>query len=322
MKLQTNIPLSPQENQIDYKSKILLLGSCFVENIGDKLEYYKFRNLQNPFGILFQPTAIENLISRAIKEVPFTEDDIFYYNEQWHCFLVHSSLSSSDKEKFLNSLNKKRSQLLSYIKSATHIVFTFGTSWVYRNIASNSLVANCHKIPQIKFTKELLSVDEVAVSIRNTISLIKDINPKVNFITTISPVRHLKDGFVENNRSKAHLISGLQSVVDEASKKERSLSQVEVFPSYEIMMDELRDYRFYKEDMIHPNKTAISLIWNAFSEVWIADETRQLQKEIGIIQTGLSHKPFHSESKAHQKFLKDLGFKINSLQNKISHLKF
>jgi len=315
MKLQTKIPLTPQKNQIDYNSKVLLLGSCFVENIGEKLDYYKFPILQNPFGILFQPSAIEHLISRAVNDEPFTEEDIFFYNEQWHCFEVHSSLSTSDKEEFLKTLNTNRKLLLDFLKSATHIVFTYGTSWVYKNIESNCLAANCHKIPQKKFTKELLSVNEVSVLISNTISLIKEINPKVNFITTISPIRHLKDGFVENNRSKAHLISGLQNVVEEASN-------VYYFPSFEIMMDELRDYRFYKEDMIHPNKTAISIIWEAFSEVWISSETGPVQKEISSIQMSLQHKPFHPEGKAHQLFLQDLKKKIELLQKKIPSIKF
>ncbi len=315
MKLQTNIPLTLQENQIDYNSKVLLLGSCFVENMGEKLAYYKFQNLQNPFGILFQPTAIEHLISRAIIGDPFTEDDIFFYNEQWHCFLVHSSLSKPNKDEFLKTLNEKRKELLDYLKSATHIVFTYGTSWVYKNIESKSFVANCHKIPQKKFTKKLISVTNVSTSISKVISLIKEVNPKVTIITTISPVRHLKDGFVENNRSKAHLISGLQNILEE-------VSNVYYFASYEIMIDELRDYRFYKEDMIHPNKTAISIIWEAFNKVWIADETKQLQKEIEVIQSGLQHRPFYPESNAHQQFLLNLKGKIKSLQNKIPNLKF
>ena len=322
MKLQTNIPLTSQENQIDYNSKVLLLGSCFVENIGEKLEYYKFQNLQNPFGILFHTIAIEKLVSRAIQNTLFKEEDVYFHNELWYSFEVHSSVFASEKELLLQILNEKLVELRSYLLSASHIIITYGTAWVYRFIETNSIVANCNKIPQKKFTKELLSVDAIAASTRNIISLIKDINPKVNFITTISPVRHLKDGFVENNRSKAHLISGLQAVIDEASKKESTLSQVEVFPSFEIMMDELRDYRFYKEDMIHPNNTAISIIWNAFNEVWIADKTKQQQKEIGAIQTGLSHKPFHPESKGHQKFLKDLNLKIKNIQGQISHIRF
>ena len=319
MKLQTHIPLTKQENQIDYNSKVLLLGSCFVENIGEKLEHYKFQSLQNSFGILFHPIAIEKLVSRAIQNNLFKEEDVYFHNELWYCFEVHSSVFNSEKELLLQLLNRKLLELREYILSASHIIITYGTAWIYRFIETNSIVANCNKIPQKQFSKELLSVEEITVSIRNTISLIKDTNPKVNFIITISPVRHLKDGFVENNRSKAHLITAIHdmlSVKNSQSKNEK------YFPSFEIMMDELRDYRFYKEDMIHPNKTAISIIWKAFNEVWIADDTKQLQKEIGIIQTGLAHKPFHPESKAHQKFLKNLNLKIKSLQNKISHLKF
>lgn len=322
MKLQTNIPLTPQENPIDYTSKVLLLGSCFVENIGEKLEYYKFPNLQNPFGILFHPIAIEKLVSRAIQNNLFKEEDVYFHNEFWYCFEVHSSVYASEKELLLQILNEKLVKLRAYLLSASHIIITFGTAWVYRFIESNSIVANCNKIPQKKFTKELLSVDAVAASIRNTISHIKDINPKVNFIATISPVRHIKDGFVENSRSKAHLISGLQVVVEEALKKEKSMSQVEVFPSYEIMMDELRDYRFYKEDMIHPNNTAISIIWNAFNEVWISSDTNESQKDIEVIQSGLKHKPFHPESKGHQQFLDKLKDKIASLQKKFPSIKF
>jgi len=315
MKLQTKIPLTPQKNQIDYNSKVLLLGSCFVENIGEKLDYYKFPILQNPFGILFQPSAIEHLISRAVNDEPFTEEDIFFYNEQWHCFEVHSSLSNQSKDEFLKRLNKKRTQLLDFIKSATHIVFTFGTSWVYENIDTNSFVANCHKIPQKKFNKKLLSVDELTIALNNTVSFIRSINTNANIITTVSPVRHVKDGIVENTRSKAHLIASLHQVVNSAER-------VYYFPSFEIMMDELRDYRFYKEDLIHPNNTAISIIWEAFIQAWISSETEPIQKEISSIQMGLQHKPFYPESKAHQLFLQDLKKKIELLQKKIPSIKF
>ena len=319
MKLQTKIPLTAQENQIDYNSKVLLLGSCFVENIGEKLAYYKFQTLQNPFGILFQPSAIEHLVSRAINEDPFTEEDIFFYNEQWHCFEVHSSLSNQNKDEFLKTLNKKRIQLLDFLKSASHIVFTYGTSWVYKNIETNSSVANCHKVPQKKFAKELLSVGELTKVIDHTVSLIRSINNEASIVFSVSPVRHVKDGIIENTRSKAHLISAIYNSINERRTKKNT----EVyFPSFEIMMDELRDYRFYKEDMIHPNKTAISIIWEAFNEVWIAAETKQLQKEIGVIQSGLQHKPFYPESKAHQDFMEALNKKKKALQKKKPRIKF
>ena len=157
MKLQTNIPLAPQENQIDYNSKVILLGSCFVENVGDKLEYYKFQNLQNPFGILFHPIAIEKLVSRAIHNSLFKEEDVYFHNELWYCFEVHSSVFALEKELLLQLLNEKLLELRAYLLSASHIIVTFGTAWVYRFIETNSVVANCNKIPQKEFKKELTS---------------------------------------------------------------------------------------------------------------------------------------------------------------------
>ena len=315
MKLQTKIPLTPQENQIDYQSKILLMGSCFVENIGGKLEYYKFQNLQNPFGILFHPIAIEKIVARAINKSMFNDEDVYFHNEQWYCFEVHSSVNASEKEQLVTLLNRKLLEFRTYLQSASHIILTFGTAWVYRYLETNSIVANCNKIPQKKFNKELLSIEKITNSIKNTLSLIKEVNPDATFITTVSPIRHLKDGFIENTRSKAHLISSIHQLID--TKK-----NIHYFPSFEIMMDELRDYRFYSEDMVHPNNTAISIIWEAFSEVWISSNTKEVRKEIEVIQSGLQHKPFHPESKAHQQFLQKLNAKIASLQKRVPSIKF
>jgi len=320
MKLQTKIKLTPQENQIDYNSKVLLMGSCFVENMGAKLNYYKFQTLLNPFGILFHPLAIEKLVYRALNNTVFTEDDIFFYNEQWHCFEVHSVLNNSSKEDLLQRLNDSLFSLKEYLLKATHIIFTYGTAWVYRFNETNSVVANCYKIPQQQFTKELLSIEEITASIKKTISLINKVNPKVTFINTVSPVRHLKDGFVENSVSKSHLITAIHHFINQQSPI--SNLQSFYFPSYEIMMDELRDYRFYKEDMVHPNTTAIQIIWEAFNEVWISSETQSLQKEIASIQTSIQHRPFNPESEEHQLFLKKLDVKISTLQKKVKHLKF
>ena len=315
MKLQTQIAINPERNQINYDSKVLLLGSCFVEHIGEKLAYYQFQNLQNPFGIVFHPLAIERLVTRAINENWFTEEDIFFLEEQWHCFEVHSMLSDSNKDFVLKNLNELIEELRDYLETASHIIFTYGTSWVYRFIEADSIVANCHKVPQRKFIKELLSVEEVTASIDNTIALIKSVNPSANFILTVSPVRHLKDGFIENTRSKSHLISGLHQLVAPSNL-------ICYFPSYEILMDELRDYRFYNEDLLHPNKTAVSIIWEKFREVWVASETNAIQKEIGLIQSGLQHRPFNPEGEAHKRFLDDLNTKIKILQQNIPHLKF
>jgi len=315
MKLQTKIPLKRKtQNLIDYQSNILLLGSCFSENIGDKLSYFKFQSIQNPFGILFHPKAIENLITNTSNKKVYSSDDLIYQNEIWHSFDAHSSLSSASENELLNKLNVAISLTNKKIKEASHIVITLGTSWVYRYIEIDTIVANCHKIPQKKFLKELLSVSEISESLARSISLIKSINSDAAVIFTISPVRHLKDGFIENTQSKSHLIAAIHTLVNE--------QDVSYFPSYEIMMDELRDYRFYAEDMIHPNKTAINYIWRKFIDTWFSEETKSIMKEIDEIQKGLLHRPFHEDSKLHQQFLLKLEQKKSSLQERLPFINF
>ncbi|ULC59170.1 GSCFA domain-containing protein [Flaviramulus sp. BrNp1-15] len=314
MNLQTQIPLKNQsENLIDYTSNMLLLGSCFSDNIGKKLDYFKFKNLQNPYGILFQPKAIETLIQDAVEEKIYTENDIFNHNEQWHCFDAHSKLSNTSKDNLLNDLNAKIRLTNQQIIKSTHIIITLGTAWVYRFKKTNKLVANCHKIPQKKFDKELLSVEAISNSLQNILNLIRSVNYKATVIFTVSPVRHLKDGFIENTQSKSHLISALHEVIK---------NQSFYFPSYEIMMDELRDYRFYSEDMIHPNETAINYIWEKFKQVWLNEKASKTMDEVDVIQKGIKHKPFNPNSEAHQKFLQKLEEKKEFLKKSYSHITF
>ncbi len=319
MNLKTKISLKPQQhNQIDYNSNILLLGSCFVENIGNKLNYFKFKNLQNPFGILFQPLAIESLITNAINEKKYTESDIFFHNEQWHCYEAHSVLSSSSKKDLLHNLNTQVLLTNQQINASTHIIITLGTAWVYRFIETDTVVANCHKVPQKKFLKELLSIDEITESLQALIALIKSVNKDVSILFTVSPVRHLKDGFIENTQSKAHLILAIHSVLSSRAQSKG----LHYFPSYEIMMDELRDYRFYTEDMIHPNNVAVNYIWERFKEVWLARVAENTMEAVSTVQKGMQHKPFNPNSEAHQKFLIDLEDKKTTLHKKHPHMFF
>ncbi|BAO76474.1 GSCFA domain-containing protein [Winogradskyella sp. PG-2] len=316
MNLQTEIQLHSQKhNQIDYSSKLLLLGSCFSENIGNKFQYYKFQSSLNPFGILFHPLAIENLISRSVNKEYYIEEDLYFQNEQWCCLDAHSKLSSTSKEELLARLNRQIDNTNNYLSTATHVIITLGTSWVYRHIASDAIVANCHKLPQKQFLKELLSVEQVSESFEATISLVRSVNPKVSFIFTVSPVRHLKDGFIQNTQSKSHLISAIHNVVEPRK-------QQYYFPSYEIMMDELRDYRFYNEDMLHPNNLAINCIWDKFKNVWISENTELTMQEVDVVQKGLKHKPFNIKSEAHQLFVTKLQSHIKDLCNKYPHFSF
>lgn len=316
MKLQTQIPISKESrNPISYDSKILSLGSCFSENIENQLSFYKFRSVQNPFGILFHPKAIEQLITDAINQKEYTENDVFLMNERWHCFDAHSSLSHPEKETLLASLDNAIVLTHKQLLNATHIYITLGTAWVYRHVESDTIVANCHKVLQKKFLKELLSISEIKASLEAMIALIRSVNRNASIVFTVSPVRHLKNGFSENQQSKSHLISAIHQVVDGG----RTSSY---FPSYEIMMDELRDYRFYDEDMIHPNKTAIQYIWNRFAEAWISEDSRSTMKEVENIQNGLLHRPFNRNSEAHQQFLSRIQHDIKTLQEKYPYITF
>jgi len=314
MKLQTQIPFKKQsDNLINYASNILLIGSCFVENIGNKLEYFKFQNLLNPFGILFHPKAIEALIADSVGKKKYSEKDIFFYNEQWHSFDAHSKLSNPSKEILLLELNSQLGLTNQKIQKASHVIITLGTAWVYRFVESQNIVANCHKVPQKQFSKELLSVEEIVQSFENMVRLIKKVNPDVAIIFTVSPVRHLKDGFLENTQSKSHLITAIHSILN---------NNIYYFPSYEIMMDELRDYRFYAEDMMHPNHLAIEYIWNKFKEVWISEDSNKIMDEVDVIQKNLQHKPFNPNSESHQKFLQNLEISKQQLELKLPFIKF
>ena len=316
MNFTTKIPIPNSQFPIDYNSIVVSLGSCFAVNISEKFDYFKFQNTCNPFGILFHPLAIEKIISKAINLELFTQEDIFIQNERWHCFDVHSVLSNSDEEAFLNVLNELVKSTKKQISEASHIIITYGTSWVYRNKQSEKIVANCHKVPQNQFHKEILSATIIEKSIQNTIDLIESVNPKCAVIFTISPVRHIKDGFIENQRSKANLISALHSTFDIQH------STKSYFPSYEITMDELRDYRFYAEDMLHPNQVAIDYIWERFSETTISNDANLIMKEVESIQRGLSHRPFNPNSESHLKFLKQLELKISKLKEEFPFMQF
>lgn len=312
MEFRTQVPIYSQEPKIGYSSKVLLLGSCFVENIGKKLEYFKFQQLLNPFGILFHPAAIYNFLKRVKSQHIFTEEEIFFHNEAWHCYQAHSDLNSVEKEEILRNLNAAVRETYQFLESATHVVITPGTAWGYRLKESGEMVANCHKVPQSNFSKE---ITEAKNALFETSVILRELNPKLQIIFTVSPVRHLKDGFVENQLSKAKLITAVQEIV-------ASEAHCSYFPSYEIMMDELRDYRFYAEDMVHPNQVAVDYIWEKFRQAWIASEASEVMKRVDTIQKGLLHRPFNETSEAHQKFRKDLQEKIDKLQKEVPGISF
>lgn len=316
MNFTTKIPIAKSNAPIDYSSKIVSIGSCFADNIGEKFDFFKFQTTSNPFGIIFNPVSIEKIIDRAVNLIYFTEADLFFYNELWHCYEVHSDLSTDNKEEFVSNLNQILKETNQQLITTTHLIITYGTSWVYKLKSSKSVVANCHKVPQNQFDKEILSVEEIEKSIQNSIDFIRKANLNCNLIFTISPVRHLKDGFIENQLSKAHLITAVQKI------SIHQLSNIHYFPSYEIVMDELRDYRFYAQDMLHPNSIAIDYIWERFCESTIVEEANSIMQEVESIQKGMAHRPFLPQSISHIKFLKSLNEKAALLKAQFPFMKF
>ena len=315
MEFRTQIPIQKQkDNLINYHSNILLLGSCFSENIGYKFQYYKFKNTVNPFGILFHPKAIEVFLERVVNQRIYLEDDLVFQNEQYHCFDSHSSLSNSNKNVLLNDLNEILKTVYLEIIQSSHLIITLGTAWVYKYIEQNKVVANCHKIPQKEFAKQLLSVSEITNSLKNIEVLVRKLNSSVKIIYTVSPVRHLKDGFIENQQSKSNLLSAIHLYLLK--------SKSSYFPSYEIMMDDLRDYRFYKSDMLHPNQVAIDYIWEQFQKAWFLDNTKPIMKKVTTIQKGMAHKPFNISSEAHISFLNKLEQKKEELLKDYPNMRF
>ncbi|WP_010522761.1 GSCFA domain-containing protein [Aquimarina agarivorans] len=310
----TTLPPKKQTPDINYASKVLLMGSCFVENIGQRLEYHKFQTKVNPFGIIFHPVALNNLIKRVIEQRLFTEKDIIYQNEQWHCFEVHSKLSNPDKSEFVSLLNKQIIDTYNWITTASHIVLTYGTAWGYTR--NHTIVANCHKIPQKEFTKTITPIDQLENDITESVNLLKKLNPTAAVLFTVSPVRHLKDGIVANNQSKAHLLSAIHSVINKNA-------DTHYYPAYELVVDCLRDYRFYTPDLLHPNETAIDFIWEHFTATYMHDDdTKKTIKQVIEIQRGLQHKAFNPKSEAHKKFMASLHAKITRITRDFPFMKF
>ncbi len=314
MKFRTEIKCIPGPVKIDHQSNVVLLGSCFSEHMVEKFNYFKFNTYANPFGILFHPRAIETAIQKCVNQTFYDQNDLLQYGDTWISLDHHSSFDQKDPQLVLQGINNEIETGYQALKKASHVIITLGTSWVYKWKKDGRIVGNCHKIPQKYFTKEILTSREIQISLRQIITYVRSINKKASFIFTISPVRHLKDGFAENTLSKALLHAAIQAI------KEDDLAAY--FPAFEIMMDDLRDYRFYKSDLVHPNEMAVDYIWELFKNSWISEDSIKTMVQIEDIQKSLSHKPFDPESEAHKKFLRSLELKIEHLQTRYPQINF
>ena len=304
----------PFDVKINHQHNLLLIGSCFTEQIGTKLANHKFSVLDNPNGILFNPVSITKSISSYITNKQYNESDLFYQNECWNSWEHHSRFSHPDLEKCLNGINSSQTKAHTFLKKADWLLITLGSAFVYE-LENKSVVANCHKVPTDKFNKRLLSIDEVFNDLQKMIKKAATFNSSLKIIFTISPVRHLRDGFVENNRSKATLIQAVHQVVEKNSN-------CFYFPAYELVIDDLRDYRFFAEDMVHPNYAATNYVWEKFIAACIDESSQQLMKEIAVIVAAKNHKPFNPTSEQHKKFLQINLEKVKKLKQQFSYIDF
>jgi hypothetical protein len=284
----------PSQNKIGIGQKIMLLGSCFTDHIYSRLHHYKFSALQNPSGTLFNPISIFKALHYYIQQKGVQEQDLVWQHGLWNHWDFHSSLSNPSKEKTLTQINQQITAAHEFIQQAEYLIITLGSGFVYE-IDGSRIVANCHKFPAAVFRKRLLEPEEIIASFEETIQLLLEFNPRINLIFTISPVRHLRDGFVENNRSKAVLFHTLTKIT--------SLGYpVFYFPAYELIVDDLRDYRFYAEDMVHPNYQATRYVWEKFAESCIDGKTREFMKELDQLLQAMRHAVQHPGSEEHMKF--------------------
>jgi hypothetical protein len=269
----------------------------------------------NPYGILFNPISIIQSLQQIINNKQFSESDIFYHNQHWQSFYHHGRFSNINKTTCLNNINNAITTSNQQVQNLDYLILTLGTANVFVHKESNQIVANCHKVPNSEFERKRLNVDEITTAFEPIFNQLKTINPKLKIIFTVSPVRHIRDGLVENQRSKATLLLAIDTLVAQ-------YDFASYFPAYELVLDDLRDYRFFNADMIHPSKLAIDYVWNYFSEIYFSNKTKQIIHQIDKIIQAKNHRPFDEDSKMHQNFIQNQIDKIYQLKKQYSFLDF
>ncbi|MGE4288144.1 MAG: GSCFA domain-containing protein [Salinivirgaceae bacterium] len=300
---------------IDYSTRVLTLGSCFSEHIGEYLQAGKFNTLINPFGILYNPISIGQSLEHLLNKRLFNEGDLFEQQGVWNSFSHHSRYSGTNKLDVLDTINNHLQAGSDFLQRANVLMLTFGTAWVYAYKKSGEVVSNCHKVPAKEFKRYRLRVQEIVAYYKLIIEKLRSQNSSLKLILTVSPVRHLKDGFHENQLSKSVLLLAVEELA-------QTFEQVYYFPSYELMMDDLRDYRFYNDDMLHPSPLAVSYIWERFKQAWINPACDPVMQQINKIVQASKHRPFQVESESHQKFLRSQLQIINKLKATYPQLDF
>ncbi|HOG36022.1 MAG TPA: GSCFA domain-containing protein [Paludibacteraceae bacterium] len=310
MDFRTVIPISPLKI-MDYEQHFLLLGSCFAETIGRKLLEYRFTGDVNPFGVLYNPFSIADVLERLSENRPFVASELFNYDGWWHSWAHHGSFSAKTQEQALANINTTYLVAAERFEQTDVLILTFGSAWVYEH--DGSVVANCHKVPEREFTRRRLSVDEIVERYTVLLSRLLKNRPYLRIVFSVSPIRYLRNGATENQTSKSILLLATEALC-------RQFEAAIYFPSYEIVLDELRDYRFFADDMIHPSSMAVEYVWERFCTAFFTEKTLELLPQVAKINKALQHRPLKADSEAYRRFIEQIECELAELKQKYPYL--
>jgi hypothetical protein len=294
MNFHLNVQFPAFSTKLTYNESQFFIGSCFAENIALRMQTHKFQTLLNPHGVMYNPESIATGIRRYLSNKAYSEQDLFFANDCYHSWDHHSRFSATQAAACLSEINKQITGAHDALKKAGWLFITFGSAYVYRHKQSGKRVGNCHKQPQQEFVKELLTVEELVTMYKALIADLQQWNSKLKIVLTVSPVRYIRDGIVENTWSKARLIEVVHQLKDD--------EKVMYFPAYELIMDDLRDYRFYKEDLVHPTEQAIDYVFEKLRTALFDETTTAVFEKINDIVKAKSHRVFQEDTETHQKF--------------------
>lgn len=313
MQLILNLDIPQLPRPISYTDKILLIGSCFTENMSERLEQHKFKTLSNPHGILFNPLSVAHSLDSYINNACYKKEDLFYLNELHNSWDHHTRFSHTNADEAISGINHSQQAASDFIRDANWVIITLGSAFQYYLVDGNRPVANNHRAPAQWFQKKLLTIEEITTSLKHTLERLHELNPSAQVLFTISPVRHIRDGVVDNNRSKARLIEVVHTLC-------QSHEFAHYFPAYELIIDILRDYRYYDIDMVHPNYLATSFVWEHFVKSCISADTQKTMKEVHDIAIARAHKTRFPDTEAHAKFKASYATKVADIQQRHPYL--
>lgn len=306
MEFHLSFPVAPLEPAIQYQDRLLLMGSCFAEEIGAKLQQHRFHTLLNPHGILYNPLSMVAALQRYLDGKAYTKAELFLHEDLWHSWDHHSRFSGTDPDAVLAGINASMEAATTALETGDWLVLTLGSAFVYQLKENNRMVGNCHKVSSASFYKRMVTPEEVVSALDNFMHRLFFRNRKINILFTVSPVRYVRDGVVENNLSKSVLLQSVHHLVNK-------FDRLYYFPAYELVIDDLRDYRFYKDDMVHPNETAIRYVWEQFVKAAVHPASQDVLKTVTDLLRAKEHRPFNPESSQHRQFLRTYAQRVKQL---------